>query len=183
MSEKSKAFVSRRRESWVPKYKEFESKFKRRLIFIGSTNDDEFLNDPTGERRWLPGRCAGLLDVDWIAANRDQLWAEGAARFMIDGVAWQDAQRLGLEEHHEYKVTDSWDAPVARWLVEPQINSKSPTEEGHVTIGEVLSGAVNIPVAQHDRSKVLRMVKVLKGMGWTRKQITTAQGRVWVYGP
>lgn len=178
--EEIKAWITRTSEEWVPKYKEFASKFKRRLLFFGSTNDEEFLNDPTGERRWLPGRC-GLIDIEWIKANREQLWAEGAAKFMLGGVAWEEAVELGQHEHHEFKVSDSWEPSVERWLNEPQISGQSPSQEGQVTIGEVLSGAVNIPVAQHDRSKVLRMAKVLKGLGWERRQITQGDRRVWFY--
>lgn len=181
--EEIKAWITRTSEEWVPKYKEFASKFKRRLVFIGSTNDDEFLNDPTGERRWLPGRCR-LLDVEWIKANRDQLWAEGAAMFMIDGVEWEPAQRLGLEEHHEFKVTDSWEPAVIRWLREPQLsNNLSPIDVGWTTTSEALAGAVNVPVAQHDKAKEMRMAKLLRSLGWNRKRITVGDERPWVYAP
>jgi predicted P-loop ATPase len=179
--EEIKAWITRTSEEWVPKWKEFATKFKRRLVFFGSTNDDEFLNDPTGERRWLPGRC-GQLDIDWIKANRLQLWAEGAAMFLLNGVEWEEAQKLGLEEHHEFKVTDSWEPAVVRWLAEPQINGQSPAEVGHVTTGEALSGAVNVPVAQHDKTKEMRMAKLLRSLGWNRKRITAPDGsRPWVY--
>ena len=175
-----KAWLTRTTEGWVPKYREFEATFKRRAICFGTTNDDEFLNDPTGERRFLPGRC-GVLDIEWIKANRDQLWAEGAAKFMIDGVDWQDAQSLGQGEHHHYKVTDSWEASVERWLIEPQMSGKAPVEEGYVTVSDVLSGAVGIAVGHQDRGKEMRMVKVLKGLGWTRKKIPVGDRRIWAY--
>lgn len=177
-----KAWITRTSENWIPKYVEFEVKFKRRLIFIGSTNEDEFLADPTGERRWLPGRC-GAIDVDWIKANRDQLWAEGAAKFMVGGVDWEEAERLGTEVHHEFKVTDSWEGAVARWLLEPlSIDGKSPDQTGHVSLAEVLAGAVNIPIAQQDRTKEMRMAKVLRHLGWNRKRLSAADGsRPWAY--
>ena len=165
----------------MPKYKEFAGKFKRRLLFCGTTNEDEILNDPTGERRWLPGRC-GKLDVDWIVANRDQLWAEGAAKFMLDGVAWQDAEELAKDEHHEFKVRDSWTPAVQRWLLEKQISGLSPTEVGWTTSSDALAGAISMPVSQHDRGKEMRMAKVLKELGWNRQRITLDDGeRHWVY--
>ena len=178
--EEIKAWITRTSEGWIPKYREFESRFKRRLLFFGSTNDEEFLNDPTGERRWLPGRC-GTLDVEWIEEHREQLWAEGAAKFMLDGIDWRDAETLAKEQHHEFKVTDSWEGPVERWLIEPQINGQSPADVGYVTLSDVLTGAVNIPVQNHDRGKEMRMAKVLRGLGWRRRQVTFGEERKWVY--
>jgi predicted P-loop ATPase len=176
-----KAWITRTSEGWIPKYKEFESTFKRRLIFFGSTNDEEFLNDPTGERRWLPGRC-GRLDIQWIKTNRDQLWAEGTVRFMLGGVDWEDAQKLGLEEHEEFKVSDSWDTAVERWLQEDQLMGPSPAAQGWVTTSDALSGAVNIPLQHQDKAKEMRMGKVLRSLGWTRKRLLLPDGeRRWVY--
>lgn len=175
-----KAWITRTTEGWIPKYKEFESTFKRRLVFFGSTNDDEFLNDPTGERRWLPGRC-GDLNVDWVKEHRDQLWAEGAARFRLTGVDWEDAQRLAQDEHHDFKVSDSWESAVERWLVEPQINGTAPAQEEYVLMTDVLAGAANIPVSHQDRAKEMRMAKVLKGLGYSRARVSVGDHRIWVY--
>jgi predicted P-loop ATPase len=179
--EEIKAWITKRVEGWIPKYKEFENTFKRRLIFFGSTNEDEFLADPTGERRWLPGRCGEVIDVQWIKDHRDQLWAEGAVRFALNGVEWQDAERLGLNEHHDFKVTDPWEGSVERWLLEPQINGKAPAEDGYVLITDALAGAVNIPVQHQDRAKEMRMSKVLRHLGWVRRRIPVDGKRIWAY--
>src|SRR5690606_13267649 len=39
--ESVKAFITRTHEHWIPKYREFETTFPRRLVFIGSTNKDQ----------------------------------------------------------------------------------------------------------------------------------------------
>lgn len=180
-----KAWVTKTHESWIVKFKEFETSFARRLLFFGTTNDAEFLNDPTGERRFLPGWC-GRLDVEWIRQEREQLWAEGAVLFAVDGVAWEDAQRLGQGEHEAFKVSDAWEQPVARWLVEKPVSlgggGVSPIEEGHVLVADALS-AVGVPMGQHDRVKVLRMGKVLGGMGWRSERVSLGgkQVRAYVY--
>jgi predicted P-loop ATPase len=177
--EEIKAWITRRVEGWIPKYREFENTFKRRLLFFGSTNEDEFLADPTGERRWLPGLC-GALDIDWIRENRDQLWAEGAAKFRLGGVDWQDAEQLGMAEHHNFKITDAWEAPVERWLIEPQMDGKLPGD-GPVTLSEALSGAVNVPLQHQDRAKEMRMSKVFGHLGWKRKRVGPTDARFWAY--
>lgn len=179
--EEIKAFVSRRRESWVPKFKEFETRFWRRLLMFGTTNEGEILNDPTGERRWLPGHCR-FIDLDRIIATRDQLWAEGAARFVMGGVDWEEAEELAPAEHGKFKVGDVWRRPVAVWLHDDAtIDGRTPLDKGYVTTGEALSGAIGIQVAQQNRAHEMRAGKVLKGLGLSRRRRTIDGSDEWVY--
>lgn len=168
-----KAFISRRRESWIPKYKEFESFFWRRNIFIGSTNDWSFLADPTGERRWLPGQCEGQLDIDRIVDTRDQLWAEGAALFLLEGVQWQDAERLAKIEHPQFKVADAWERAIMLWLdSDPDIQGKRPLDKGYVTAGEIMSSALGIGVAQQNRQHEARVERAMQHLGFKRIEVS-----------
>ncbi len=177
-----KAWVTKTHESWIVKYKEYESKLPRRLLFFGTTNDEEFLNDPTGERRFLPGLC-GTMDIDWIKQWRDQLWAEGMALYLLDGVAWQDAMALAPAEHRAFKVTDAWEQPVARWLSAKPVSlageEMSPMERGYVAAHDALSGAVSVPSALHDRARIIRMGRVLASLGWRRKRHYVDGVRDW----
>ena len=75
--ESVKAFITRTHENWVPKFKEFATLFPRRLVFIGTTNKDQFLSDETGNRRWLPVRVETMCDPDATARDCLQLWAQG----------------------------------------------------------------------------------------------------------
>jgi len=95
-----KAFVTRTHEEWIPKYKEFSISFPRRLIFIATTNDDQFLTDSTGNRRWLPFEVRRKIDVARIKRDRNQLWAEAQEIFRAEGLQYQAAEALG-NEHHE----------------------------------------------------------------------------------
>jgi predicted P-loop ATPase len=163
-----KAFISRRRESWIPKYKEFESFFWRRNIFIGSTNDWSFLADPTGERRWLPGWCEGELDIARIVDTRDQLWAEGAAMFLLDGVHWQDAERLAKIEHPQFKIADAWERSIMQWLDTIGIDERRPMDKGHVTAGEIMAGALGLAVSQQNRTHEARVERAMTHLGFNR---------------
>lgn len=180
-NEEIKAFVSRRRESWVPKFKEFETRFYRRLLLVGTTNEDELLGDATGERRWLPGNCR-FIDLSRIIATRDQLWAEGAARFAMDGVDWQEAEALAPVEHSAFKVGDSWTRPVAAWLRDDSgIDSKLPLDKGYVTTGEALSAAIGIPIAHQNRGHEMRIGKALRVVGLVRRPRRIDGQREYVY--
>lgn len=169
-SEEIKAFISRTRESWVPKYREFATTFERRLLLFGTTNEDEILADGTGERRWLPGECLERLDIEWIKANRDQLWAEGASLFLVEGIDWRQAETLGRAEHGRFKVSDPWSGPVVQWLLDDTGMTPAPATQPFLSASDVMSGALGIPISQQDRSKEARVGKVLRALGWAKRR-------------
>lgn len=49
-----KAFVTRTADKYRKPYDKYVSTIPRKCIFIGTTNDSEFLTDTTGNRRYLP---------------------------------------------------------------------------------------------------------------------------------
>lgn len=171
-----KAFITRREEEWIPKYREFGTKFKRRFVFYGTTNKDEILADATGERRWLPFRVEGdKLDVDRLVADRDQLWAEGIARWKAEGVLWQDAERLAVAEHGKFKEHDPWTPLVVRWLLREGALSDAdlapvdmPYEWGS---DDVLVGALGKRAADIGRGDQMRVGALLKTLGCHRKKV------------
>lgn len=74
-----KAFISRRADRARLAYGYYQSERLRQCIFTGTTNElSEYLQDATGNRRFLPVRC-GAFDLDALRADVDQLWAEAAA--------------------------------------------------------------------------------------------------------
>lgn len=50
----------------------------RQCVFSGTVNQDEYLEDRTGNRRWWPMKC-GVLDIEGLRGVLDQIWAEAAA--------------------------------------------------------------------------------------------------------
>jgi predicted P-loop ATPase len=52
----------------------------REFIIIGTTNDDVYLQDTTGNRRFLPIRT-GAIDLNGFPAVRDQIFAEAFVRY------------------------------------------------------------------------------------------------------
>lgn len=175
-----KEFISRTDEEWVPKFKEFSTKFPRRLIFIGTTNNDEFLADETGERRWLPMRV-GDVDRDAIARDRDQLWAEAALLFAQGGVCFGEAQALAKDVHHEYTISDAWDGAVEAWLEGEAFEREGKNGHGRFTAAEVLVGALGMSTQNITKSHEMRMARVLKrlGCGPTRVYQNGRRVRVW----
>lgn len=75
-----KAFISRQKDRARLAYARRAGQFPRQCIFIGSTNDREYLKDDTGGRRFWPIECKLQgdieIDTDDLEANIDQIWAE-----------------------------------------------------------------------------------------------------------
>jgi putative DNA primase/helicase len=81
----------------------------RSVVFAGTTNDYQSLNDPTGARRFWPVRC-GNIDAKKLRELRDKLWAEACSRFEA-GERWWPTPELSAaiaDEQEERFQEDSW---------------------------------------------------------------------------
>lgn len=77
-----KAFISRQKDRVRLAYARRAGSFPRQVIFIGSTNDREYLKDDTGGRRFWPVVCSlKEIDIPRLEAEVDQLWAEATALY------------------------------------------------------------------------------------------------------
>lgn len=175
-----KAFITRTHENWIPKFREFETTFPRRLIFIGTTNKDQFLADDTGNRRWLPIRV-GQVDVGQVQAVAAQCWAEAAVRFRQSGVAWQDAQRLAAEVHDDFAFQDDWVEKVRNWLSAPLFDGEERSH--HILTSEVLQSALGYDLKQIRRADEMRMGSVLRKLGYERKKVRVEGVPSWRFVP
>ena len=80
-----KQFITRTSDRYRAAYGRRAEDRKRRCVFFGTSNEDEFLSDITGNRRFLPiacGACKPKLNV-WedMPGLVDQLWAEAVVMY------------------------------------------------------------------------------------------------------
>lgn len=83
-----KNFISKREDTYRGAYARRVKTHKRQCVFFGSTNDDEFLKDATGNRRFFPvevkrTRKTRLIFEPEFDAIVDQLWAEAMEGYML----------------------------------------------------------------------------------------------------
>jgi predicted P-loop ATPase len=180
--ESIKAFITRTHENWVPKYREFATSFPRRLVFIGTTNQEHFLADDTGNRRWCPVRTS-MADIDAIKRDRLQLWAEGRVWFELFGVAFQDAERLAQDVHDEHTITEPWADSVADWLDAPDaLSGDTPRTREFLQVHEVARDCLHIEARNLKRVDQMQIGKILRAQGYEAGRVfqNGKQMRVWV---
>ena len=152
--ESIKAFVTSRVDVIRPKYARETEQRARVCVFAGTTNDFDFLSDPTGNRRFIPIHCLAdepqeLLFDDESQKFFDACWAEVYAR-------WKDGeQNLVLPSRFE-KMADAMreshtedDPRVA--LIQQHLDAKmqncsDPESVGaRVCVTEILKEVLDVP--------------------------------------
>lgn len=181
--ESIKAFVTRTHENWIPKYREFATQFPRRLVFIGTTNEDEFLADKTGNRRWLPVEVS-KVDVKAIKTDLLLLWAEARETFKrLGGVQFRDAERLAASVHETYTIKDAWLETVEKWLdTSDTLTGEIPRNREFLRASDVLRDAIGLNPEKVSRREQMRISGVLQNCGYkaSRETINGKQQRVFV---
>jgi predicted P-loop ATPase len=155
-----KAFASRTHDRARPAYGHFREDQARRCIFIGTTNRDTYLKDPTGNRRFWPIKTA-KVDLKRLAADRDQLWAE-AARMEALGESLElpaDLWAAAAEVTSLRRAEDPWEGSLA--------NLQGNIEDGEerVFTAEILS-KLNIPEGLRKISHAQRLGPIMRSLGW-----------------
>jgi predicted P-loop ATPase len=175
-----KQFVSRREEEWIPKYKEKNARYKRRCMFIGTTNETDFLVDETGNRRWLPFK-AGVCKPELLEQTRDQLWAEARELFNAHGVMWQGLSELATEHHPSYMEDDVWFDAVRDYLFEvDDCLGRSPSQDA-ISISDILARCLHVDLPYQDQRMKNRISKILRRLGFEQRTEGPKEHRRRVY--
>ncbi len=129
-----KSFLSRTEDSYRAAYARKSEKHPRRCVFFGTSNDDQYLKDPTGGRRFWPIDCGIRKTKKSVFTHLDdeidQIWAEAVMRWRmgetlhLTGELEEEAKRQ-QELHRE---ADPWEGIVAEFIerkVPPDWNRRS----------------------------------------------------------
>ena len=135
-----KSFLSRQEDIYRVAYAKHTTRFPRQCVFWGTTNDSDFLRDPTGDRRTYPIMCheqRPTKDI-WkdLDSEVDQLWAE-AYKLFTDGEPLHlsgEAQAMAIEIQKAFKE----DTPLAG-LIEEYLNRDYPADWADMDLADRLS--------------------------------------------
>lgn len=166
--EEIRAWMTKRHEEWTPKFKEMSVRRPRRCVFAGTSNSEELFEE--FERRWLPVRIGQHIDVEGIKRDRDQLWAEAAALWAADGVAWAEAERLVKEEQGAFRTRDmTWEEALERWVFEGEQGCR-PADTGF-SLREALVEGLGFVDKNVDVRAERRAASALKAIGFESKHV------------
>lgn len=176
--EKIKSFISDPFDKIRPPYGKVHEMFLRRCVFVGTTNEDEILTDYTGNRRWWP-IVVTKGDVDGIARDRDQIFAEALALYRA-GTQWHltDAQSIKAAQ-----IATGFQRPSARaeqvlaWFL-----MRAPHERpAEVTSFDLLNTVLGIPSAQISTAQTMDVGRAARELGFTKHRKHHAGQNIWVY--
>lgn len=181
-----KGAITRRVDKYRAPYERAPRSWRRECVFVGTTNEAQWLRDPTGGRRFLPIALTRAADVDIAAihANRDQLWAEAVHLFNEGFEFWVLPDEAGEQQEQRF-MEDSWEGRIARWLT-GHMTAKSADAEppypsrlrwgGRVawtTTDELLTYAIGLDPGKHGRPEQMRISDVMTRLGWANRR------RIW----
>jgi predicted P-loop ATPase len=189
--ESIKAFISRKTDTVRLAYERRAANFDRQCIFIGSTNNYNYLRDDSGGRRFWPMPCnVPFIDTDAVASELDQLWAEAYQVYLkmrsetpahCDLVLTLDAEAnaiaLGMQESRRVQNEgDIFAAKIAEWLETPFELGDDDLMQGKMVLRDRVCGVEawcealgNREQDYAERSNHHRVTKAMEKLkGWKR---------------
>ncbi|NWE38608.1 conjugal transfer protein TraC [Pseudomonas yamanorum] len=177
-STKAKQFFSASTDTYRESYGRRTNDVPRQCVFVGTTNQEEYLKDATGNRRYWPVFC-NKVDLEQLREIRDQLWAEALFCFEAGDIWWvtKDETRMFTEAQDERFVVDEWEGPILTWLEESQIGETA-------TGNEILSQALKLDFGHWGKPEQMRVGAIMHRLGWRKKRmpaLAKSGVRPWSY--
>jgi hypothetical protein len=155
-----KSILSETVDVFRPSYGRTVERRPRRCVLVGTSNDDSYLTDATGNRRFWPVRC-GMIDTDGLAEVRDQLFAEAVVAFRAGGddARWWELPARMAEEQAGRMVEDPWADALHDHLM----------GEAVAHVHKLMDRPLNIPVERQSSGVARRIAGLLRQLGWVRR--------------
>lgn len=164
-STKAKQFFSASTDTYRESYGRRTMDVPRQCVFVGTTNQDEYLKDATGNRRYWPVACT-KVDLDKLREVRDQLWAEAMFCYESGDIWWvnRDEAPLFAEAQESRFVVDEWEGPILKWLEESQIGATASGED-------VLAGALKLDYGHWGKPEQMRVGAIMHRLEWRKVRL------------
>jgi putative DNA primase/helicase len=170
---KVKQFVSSQKDRFRASFDRRPRDYPRQVVFVGTTNEDHYLTDPTGNRRFWPVRLTRPADLDWLRANREQMLAE-ALHYLAAGERFhpdaKEQTRLFDPQQQLRTVESAILSAFQDWLHNEQQKLQHGRENGafvnRITLSDLL-GKVGYSVDKQTAQVMKQAGAAMKVLGWS----------------
>ncbi len=163
-----KEFLTKEWDEIIPKFSNRKLKMARQCAFALTTNEYTYLSDATGNRRYWP-MAVGVVDLEALRRDRDQLWAEAVHRYETKEEWWptkEEEERLIAPEQDKRRQVDPWEPRI-----EEALKGKADT-----TVEYLLTDVLDYRLKDADQRVRLRVVRCLRALGWTFAGVRKVNG-------
>ena len=169
---KLKQFMSTRVDSFRIPYARTVKSFERHSVIVGSTNEPEFLNDPSGDRRYWVIPVKGMIDIQKVESMRNAIWAAAVAAYRAGEPWWLTEQEIewAIQANEPFRLSDTWEDFIYEYVQGRQF----------VTIAEVLEKALDMEANKQDKKSQMRAAAILRRFGWQKAK--RWRGGTWKRG-
>ena len=183
-AEAVKAYITSQEDSYRPPYQKNVQTIPRRCVFIGTTNNPQFLTDKTGNRRFYPVKVWSFAYklYDNEQAIREyirQCWAEAVHLYKEDKrQPFAKAEVLEqIRAAQEAAMEDDWRIGA----IEQYLNDSKPQQGATVSVIELWHRALGEPEeSKPTRKDSIEITQIISNVpGWIQcpKPIMTAWGK------
>lgn len=170
---------------------ENERNFRRAFVLAAAANSEDFLVDPTGNRRFMPIVVAGkvpsvedpstlIIDLDRLKQDRDAIWAAAHKAYLDNPVHTFSADEVKqvAEYQENFRSDNPFDGKVRAVLRIK--HSGIHHGQSFVTMNDLYDW-LDIPVDRHASVKI-PLADALKSLGYKvrRCRIAGETRRIWV---
>ena len=182
-----KAFISSEDDRYRQSYGRTVETFPRQVVMIGTTNEDRYLRDRTGNRRWWPVPVRHRINNPWLVNWRDQLLAEAYALYHA-GVPYTPTH-----EQEERLFVPMQESRLEESAVQSELMHVLTREPGPHGIGAIVNGmadfvtnsqvvqALGVDAAKSGPALVREVGAWMKYQGWKINKKTINGARVQGY--
>ena len=169
-STRAKSFFSSTSDRYRPPYGRHVVEYPRQCVFIGTTNQDQYLKDVTGNRRYWPVRVE-KVDMEGLAEIRDQLWAEALHRFKQGELWFPQGDKLHLfEAEQDFRFDeDVWTEKIYPYLLDI-------IRPNGVLMSDIFEDALKMDPAHMKPPEQKRVGQIMARLGWRKVRPRTESG-------
>lgn len=178
-----KAIITMQKDRYRLPYARTTQDFPRRCVFAMTTNDNEYLKDETGNRRWLPvATIFPEANIEWLTENRDQLFAEAYHRVItLKETTYEFPKEKTREVQDSRMVTDPNADLIAEWYYTVLTDTdRANGITAHRVFNECLhKNYGGAPMKKWEQMMISNILKKNLGLTMERKMVHKVQANRW----